>query len=91
MTSELARKAARIAIAKVLSPQRWSNLNAGEESRELAAAENLLAAQIAAAHASGVREERERWLSCAQVDATMEGPKLKGWNRSSLDRMWRDA
>ncbi len=34
-------------------------------------------------------EERQRWLDCAMVDATMEGPRLKGWNRSALDRLWR--
>lgn len=44
---------------------------------------------ITAARVQGVREERERWLDCAQLDATMEGPKLKGWNRSALDRLWR--
>jgi hypothetical protein len=35
--------------------------------------------------------ERQRWMDCAMVDATMEGPKLKGWNRSALDRLWRGA
>lgn len=24
---------------------------------------------------------------CAQYDATMEGPRFKGWNRSALDRL----
>jgi hypothetical protein len=38
-----ATKRARNAIARVISPQRWANLNAGEESRELAEAEKLLA------------------------------------------------
>lgn len=45
--------------------------------------------RLAKERAEGVREERERWLDCAQIDATMEGPKLKGWNRSALDRLWR--
>jgi hypothetical protein len=30
--------------------------------------------------------EVERWRSCAQYDATMEGPVFKGWDRSALDR-----
>jgi len=30
----------------------------------------------------------EEWLDCAMVDALMEGPALKGWNRSALDRLW---
>jgi len=30
------------------------------------------------------------WADCALYDATMEGPKLKGWNRSALDRCLRE-
>lgn len=52
---------------------------------------SIILGHLAAARSQGVREERERWLDCAQVDATMEGPKLRGWNRSALDRFWRDA
>lgn len=36
-------------------------------------------------------EERARWLDCAMVDALMEGPRLKGWNRSALNRLWEAA
>lgn len=32
------------------------------------------------------REALEQWQECALYDATMEGPKFKGWNRSALDR-----
>jgi hypothetical protein len=35
--------------------------------------------------------ERSRWMDCARVDATMEGPKLRGWNRSALDRCWKES
>lgn len=33
------------------------------------------------------RRVREAIRDCAQYDATMEGPKFKGWNRSALDRL----
>ena len=35
--------------------------------------------------------ERSLWLVCALVDPLMEGPRLKGWNRSALNRMWEEA
>lgn len=47
------------------------------------------AAAVAEAKAEGAQEERDNWMSCARVDALMEGPHLKGWSRSDLDRMWR--
>jgi hypothetical protein len=30
----------------------------------------------------------ELFINAAEVDATMEGPRLKGWNRSALNRAW---
>lgn len=48
-----AMDAAKQAIARAISPQRWSNLNAGEESRELFLAEELLARAIDRARAKG--------------------------------------
>jgi hypothetical protein len=32
---------------------------------------------------------RQQILDCARVDVLMEGPRLKGWNRSALDRLWK--
>jgi hypothetical protein len=32
---------------------------------------------------------RQQILDCARVDPTMEGPRLKGWSRSALDRLWK--
>lgn len=60
--SEDMRDRAREAIAKAISPQRWAHLNAGEESRELAEAERLLAAALTAAEAKARREATE-WRS----------------------------
>lgn len=39
----------------------------------------------------GVTREEviEEFFGCAVVNALMEGPRLQGWNRSSLDRMWK--
>jgi len=34
----------------------------------------------------GAAAEIEEWRSCAKYDATMEGPKFKGWDMSALDR-----
>ena len=50
-----------------------------------------IGALLAVAREEGRREERERWLECALVDACMEGPKLRGWNRSRLDRLWQES
>jgi len=33
---------------------------------------------------------KERFLDCARYDALMEGPKFKGYNHSSLDRLRRE-
>lgn len=33
-----------------------------------------------------MREALEQFTHCARYDATMEGPKLRGWDRSELDR-----
>ncbi len=31
-------------------------------------------------------DELNAWRDAAEYDATMEGPKFKGWNRSQLER-----
>lgn len=33
-------------------------------------------------------ELREAFLDCANVDALMEGPKLKNWNIKKLNALW---
>lgn len=60
--------------------------------------EEYLHALIADASMSCAREtvidmarEIIAWRECALYDATMQGPKFKGWNRSSLDRCRRKA
>lgn len=57
--------------------------------REAEASRVAFAEAIAAARREGAEAERAEWMSCALVDAMMEGPALKGWNRSALDRLWR--
>lgn len=52
-------------------------------------ASGVVAEHIAAARREGAEAERAEWMSCARVDAMMEGPALKGWYRSALDRLWR--
>lgn len=51
--------------------------------------EKIIGDALAAARREGAEAERAEWMSCALVDAMMEGPALKGWNRSALDRLWR--
>lgn len=34
-----------------------------------------------------LQSEVDGWRECALYDATMEGPRFKGWDRSALDRM----
>lgn len=34
-----------------------------------------------------LKDLQEKFLDCANYDATMEGPKFKGWNISSLNRL----
>ena len=46
-----------------------------------------LAAAVRTLHAvEGVVAELELYRSAAKCDATMEGPRFKGWDRSALDR-----
>jgi hypothetical protein len=35
---------------------------------------------------AALTDELNAWRDAAEYDATMEGPKFKGWNRSQLDR-----
>lgn len=52
-----------------------------------AALTTYAAAQVDAARREMYRELR----GCAYYDALMEGPKFRGWNRSALDRLLREA
>lgn len=83
----------------------WSESNAPEFLSDIgagiaaAAIEGVIACKDYHAHWHKVAraeqrsdvDERQSWMGCAQVDATMEGPKLRGWNRSALDRRWREC
>lgn len=53
-------------------------------------ADRRLTLIVARAIDAAVEEERGCWMECALYDATMEGPKFKGWNRSALDRLRRE-
>lgn len=36
-------------------------------------------------------DELMEWRECALYDATMEGPAFKGWDRSRMDRLRKEA
>jgi hypothetical protein len=40
------------------------------------------------AEVSALRTALELFMSAAEIDALMEGPRLRGWNRSALNRAW---
>jgi len=48
---------------------------------------DALAAAERAVRIKGLEEAAQEFLDCVQYDAAMEGPKFKGYNRSSLDRL----
>ena len=61
---------------------------AGWQDEEDALREECVALR---ARVKELEDELLGWEECAQYDAMMDGPRFKGWDRSALDRMRRQA
>jgi hypothetical protein len=67
-------------LSNVLAVYRRQNDLTGQHSLAMRAALEAVAPLL-------IAQARDEFLDCCEYDAMMEGPRFKGFNRSSLERL----